>query len=116
MCWPPVPILDEPWEKSYKLAHANSKVDDVLLPFISTYHCDVSVLNDSFLRHFLKYLIISPNSALILPLISSHEVPVATELLAGLFDSHSATWRGVRTTLLLDHRGGFHPRGGTHQP
>lgn len=91
MCLPPVPILDEPWGKGYKLALANSKVNDVLLPFISTYHCDVSVLDASFLRHFLKYLIISPNSAPILPLISSHEVPGATELLAGHLDSHSAT-------------------------
>lgn len=44
-----------------------------------------------FLEHFLKYLILSPNSALILALISSHEVPAAPELLAGPLRSHSAT-------------------------
>lgn len=59
------------------------------------------VMSQYSMTHFLDYLIVSPSSALILPLISSHKVSVATELLADPFDSHSATQRGVRITLLL---------------
>lgn len=115
VCWPTVPVSDEPRKKeSDTLHHTNSKINNAFLASISTSDCDISAFSDS-LRH-LKFSWVSDMFPRLLPW-SSQPAPAATNCSPMPLGNHcyQDTWKGDRTIPLLDHKWSFCHRKGLSQ-